>query len=126
MSETMAKTRDPELRRWIHDQHDRYFSVFSDKHTLLESFRASVSHTVGEFSETFTLPTLLVVGDRDDLTSLSAQLKLRHSVPGSRLKISPGVGHLVHYEAVGDAAEWTCEFLAELNPAIDANTESAV
>lgn len=113
MSETMAKTRDPKLRRWIHAQHDQYFSIFSDKHTLLESFRASVGHTVGEFAHAFTMPTLLVVGDRDDLTPLSAQLELRYRVAGAQLKITPGVGHLVHYEAVNDAAEWVLEFLAQ-------------
>src|SRR5690606_28050137 len=28
MSVTMAKTKDAELRRFIHDQHDTYFSLF--------------------------------------------------------------------------------------------------
>lgn len=117
MSETMAKTRDPELRNWIHEQHNQYFSEFSDKRTLLEAFRASVSHTVGEFSDAFTMPTLLITGDRDDLTPLRAQLELQRRVPGAELKISPGVGHLVHYEAVGDAAEWVTEFMAQADPA---------
>jgi pimeloyl-ACP methyl ester carboxylesterase len=120
MSETMAKSRDPILRSFIHDQHDRYFSIFADKRTLLESFRASVSHTVGEFSDTFTMPTLLIAGDRDDLTPLSSQLGLQRRVPGSRLKISPGVGHLVHYEAPGDAAAWIADFLQSTDTALDA------
>lgn len=117
MSETMAKTRDPQLRAWIHDQHDRYFSIFSDKHTLLESFQASVSHTVGEFADAFTMPTLLITGDRDDLTPLTAQLELQRRVPGSELKITPGVGHLVHYEAVDDAAAWVTGFVTNAGTA---------
>jgi len=48
MSIVMAKTKDPALRAWIHAQHDRYFSSFSDTRTLLEAFKASVAHTVPE------------------------------------------------------------------------------
>ena len=48
MSVTMAKTRSKSLRRWIHDQHDRYFSAFGDRDAVLEAFRASVSHDVSE------------------------------------------------------------------------------
>lgn len=112
MSEVMAKTGDRELRAWIHDQHDRYFSRFSDTATLLQAFRASVSHTVGEYAGAFARPTLLVAGDRDDITPLSAQLKLQRRIPGSRLRIVPGVGHLIHYEAVDDAAAEIAGFLA--------------
>lgn len=112
MSEVMAKTGDRELRGWIHEQHDRYFSRFSDTATLLQAFRASVSHTVVDYAEAFARPTLLVAGDRDDITPLSEQLKLQRRIPGSRLRVVPGVGHLVHYEAVDDAAAEIAGFLA--------------
>ena len=46
MSVTMAKTDDKALRRWIHEEHDRYFSAFANRQSLLEAFRASVSHDV--------------------------------------------------------------------------------
>ncbi|QBE50120.1 alpha/beta hydrolase [Leucobacter triazinivorans] len=111
MSEVMAKTGDPELRSWIHGQHAAYFSTFSDPSTLLQAFRASVSHTVPEFAHAFTMPTLLIAGERDDITPLFRQLELRHRVPGSRLRIIPGTGHLVHYEAVSDAAACIGDFL---------------
>ncbi|MEJ6489244.1 alpha/beta hydrolase [Leucobacter sp. USCH14] len=114
MSEVMAKTQDPELRAWIHDQHSRYFSRFADPSTLLEAFRASVSHTVGEFADAFTMPTLMIAGERDDITPLVKQLELQHRVPGSRLRIVPGSGHLVHYEAVDDAAAFVSDFIAPL------------
>ena len=45
MSETMAKTRDPDLPRFIHGQHHAYFSGFANRDMLLESFQASVSGT---------------------------------------------------------------------------------
>ena len=114
MSEVMAKTRDPELRAWIHAQHHAYFSAFSDSATLLEAFRASVSHTVREFASDFHVPTLLIVGDRDDITPLAAQLDLQRRIPGATLRILPGIGHLVHYEAVAEAAAWITDALGDL------------
>lgn len=136
MSEVMAKTRDPEMRGWIHNQHARYFSVFSDPTTLLQAFRASVSHTVagivdevidGTVAEPrdegrdesrdkqgerpFAGPTLIIAGDRDDISPLRAQLDLQHRIPGSELRVIPGVGHLVHYEAPEDAAVHIARFL---------------
>ncbi|MGH3586109.1 MAG: alpha/beta fold hydrolase, partial [Pseudonocardia sp.] len=41
-SVAMATTGDQALRRWIHAEHDRYFSTFADRRTLLEAFHASV------------------------------------------------------------------------------------
>ena len=111
MSEVMAKTRDRSLRTWIHGQHRAYFSRFSDTRTLLQAFRASVSHTVGEYAAAFNSPTLLVVGDRDDITPLEAQLALHRRVPQSRLRIITGVGHLVHYEAVDQSTAVVRDFL---------------
>lgn len=111
MSEVMAKTGDRELRSWIHSQHHEYFSTFSDSTTLLDAFRASVSHTVQEFASAFTMPTLLIAGERDDITPLHKQLDLQRTLPHAQLQIFPGTGHLIHYEAVGDAVAAISEFL---------------
>ena len=111
MSEFMAKTRNRELRAWIHDQHDRYFSQFADSRTLLDAFRASVSHTVTEYAGSLSGRTLLIAGDRDDITPLSEQLALAHRLEDAELRVVPNVGHLVHYEAVEYAAEELIAFL---------------
>ena len=113
MSEVMAKTRDMSLRGWIHGQHAAYFSQFSDATTLLEAYNASISHTVAEYAEAFTAPTLLIAGERDDITPLAKQLDLQRSIPGSELRILQGTGHLVHYEAAEDAAGYIEAFLAK-------------
>lgn len=113
MSEFMAKTRDPRQRRWIHHQHAQYFSQFADAGTLLEAFQASVEHTVGEFAHAFTSPTLLIVGDRDDITPVTEQLRLRDTLDEATLRVIPGVGHLVHYEAAADAAGYLAQFLGQ-------------
>ena len=111
MSEVMAKTRDAELRAWIHNQHHQYFSVFADSRSLLQAFKASVSHTVTQYSESFHTPTLLIAGDRDDITPLKAQLALAKRLNDAQLRVVPGVGHLVHYEAVDYAAAEIVAFL---------------
>ena len=111
MSEVMAKTDDRQLRGWIHDQHDRYFSRFADTASLLQSFAASTSHTVTEVADRIAQPTLLIAGDRDDITPLTAQLTLRNRLPDAQLVVIPGVGHLVHYEAVRESADAIATFL---------------
>lgn len=123
MSEFMAKTRDRELRAWIHDQHARYFSRFADSRTLLDAFRASVSHTVTEYAAAFNGRTLLIAGDRDDITPLSEQLALAHRLVDAELRVVPSVGHLVHYEAVSYAAEEIVEFLRATSRGTAESTE---
>lgn len=112
MSEVMATTREPRLRRWIHGQHAQHFSRFSDPTTLLQAFRGSVSRTMPEYAEALqSRPTLLIAGDRDDISPLHTQLALQHRITGAQLRVVPGVGHLVHYEAVDDSVEFIKKFL---------------
>lgn len=118
MSETMAKTRDADLRAWIHEQHDEFFSTYADRESLLESFRASVSHTVGEFQSQLTEPTLIVCGDIDDIAPLEGQLRLARSLPDATLRVLPGVGHLLHYEAVAETAALMHAFYTESRPSV--------
>jgi pimeloyl-ACP methyl ester carboxylesterase len=112
MSMTMAKTRDKALLRFIHDQHDRYFSAFADRDMLLEAFRASVSHDVSEYAAEIRVPTLLVAADRDDITPIEAERALVRRFPDARLAEIHGVGHLIHYETPAEAASHIRGFLA--------------
>jgi pimeloyl-ACP methyl ester carboxylesterase len=111
MSITMAKTKDSSLRRWIHNQHDRYFSAFSNRDVVLEAFQASVSNTVSQFASSFTSPTLMVVADRDDITPVAAQRELNAKLVDSELVILNDVGHLVHYETPAQATNAIQEFI---------------
>jgi pimeloyl-ACP methyl ester carboxylesterase len=111
MSIAMAKTRDRERRRFIHDQHDRYFSAFADRRVVLEAFRASVGSDVSEFAAGIRQPTLLVASDRDDITPLPAQERLASLFPDATLRVIPDVGHLIHYEAPAAAAGFVQDFL---------------
>jgi pimeloyl-ACP methyl ester carboxylesterase len=111
MSVTMAKTDDKSLRRWIHNQHDRYFSAFSDRGVVLEAFRASVGNDVSEFAARIPFRTLLIAADKDDITPVSAQRRLVDLFPRAELEIIDGVGHLIHYEVPAKAAEHISRFL---------------
>jgi pimeloyl-ACP methyl ester carboxylesterase len=113
MSITMAKTKQKGLRRWIHDQHDRYFSAFSDRRVVLEAFKASVSHDVSEYAPSIRERTLLIAAEKDDITPVAAEYRLQTLFPDARLIVIPGVGHLIHYETPGQAATAIEEFLAE-------------
>ncbi|WP_226657406.1 alpha/beta fold hydrolase [Leifsonia sp. LS1] len=111
MSEAMAKTREPGLRAWIHDQHHRYFSAFSDRRVVLEAFRASVSHDVSEYAARIPEPTLLVAAVDDDITPIAAERRLCEVFPDARLVEIAGVGHLIHYEKPVEAAAAIRSFL---------------
>lgn len=111
MSASMAKTRDRELRAFVHRQHDAYFSSFADREVLHDAFVASVSHDVREFARGIAQPTLLIAAQRDDITPIEKERELALLFPRARLVEIPGVGHLVHYETPAAAADAVRAFL---------------
>lgn len=111
MSVSMAKTKDAELRRFVHDQHDTYFSRFADRDVLHDAFVASVSHDVRAFAPRIAQPTLLVAAVRDDITPIEAERHLATLFPDARLVEIPDVGHLIHYETPAAAAAAITPFL---------------
>lgn len=94
----LAKTRERPLRRWIHSQHDRYFSGYATRRVVLEAFRASVEHDVSAWAERLTLPVDLIAAERDDITPLDDVRALAARLPEATLEVIPHVGHLIHYE----------------------------
>lgn len=113
MSVSLAKTKNRDLRRWIHDQHHTYFSRFANRATVVESFEASVSHDVSEVASSISSPTLLIGAELDLITPVSALENLQRSMPHATLHVIPGVGHLIHYEKAEIAARHIVEFLGE-------------
>jgi pimeloyl-ACP methyl ester carboxylesterase len=112
MSESMAKTKDPGIRRFVHDQHDTYFSRFADRDVLHDAFLASVSNDVRAFAPRIAQPTLLVAAQRDDITPIEAERRLATMFPDAELVEIPDVGHLIHYETPAPAADAITRFLA--------------
>jgi pimeloyl-ACP methyl ester carboxylesterase len=113
MSETMAKTGDRDLRRFIHGQHHAYFSAFASRDSLLESFTASVSSHVAEVAGSLALPVLLIAGEKDEIAMLPDQHRLAALLPDGELQVIPGVGHLIHYETPEPAARYIRSFLKD-------------
>jgi len=111
MSITMAKTSDRDLRRFIHDQHDTYFSRFADRDVLRDAFVASVSHDVSEFAASIDVPTLLIAAQRDDITPIEVERELVTRFDDGTLVEIAHVGHLIHYETPAEAAGAIRRFL---------------
>ncbi|RBP64211.1 pimeloyl-ACP methyl ester carboxylesterase [Brevibacterium sanguinis] len=113
MSEVMATTRDPGLRRYIHDQHDRHFSTFSDRQSLAQAFEVSVAHTVTEVAADLSMPVLVIAGDRDAIAPISVTRDFVAGLADARFVELSGVGHLVHYERPEAAASAIMDFSRE-------------
>lgn len=111
MSIAMAKTRDRDLRRFIHDQHDTYFSRFADRDVLHDAFVTSVSHDVSAFAGVIDTPTLLIAAQRDDITPIEAERRLAGMFADAELVEIAEVGHLIHYETPAEAAGAIRRFL---------------
>ena len=104
MSIFMTKSKDPDLRRWVHNQHDRYFGAFATRQVVLDSFRASVTHDVSEYAADISVPVHLIAAELDDITPVADQHTLAAKFPSATLHVIPGVGHLIHYEVPAVAA----------------------
>ncbi len=111
MSTTMAKTTDKTLRKWIHQEHYTHFSSFQSVASVSDAFITSISHNVRDVATSVQLPTLLIVGDRDDITPLHDQEKLHNLMPTSTLHVIKNVGHLTHYETPDEVAAAVQDFI---------------
>lgn len=111
MSLMLARTTDRRLRRWIHEEHDRYFGRFSDPTTLAEGYAASLSTNVIAAAPALTMPTLIVAGDVDSIAPLEGARELARLLPRAELVVLHGVGHLIHYEKPAEAAAAIRRFL---------------
>ena len=115
MSVIMTKSRIRELRRWIHAQHDANFNDFANRRVALEAYVASISNCVSDFASDIKVPVLMLIGDRDDITSVKQQQELFNALEShsAQMLSFAGVGHLTHYEipeAIATAVEeWICD-----------------
>lgn len=111
MSITMAKTKNKKLRQKIHANHFQHFSRFANPSVVDQSFKASASHTAREVAHNITVPTLLIAGDKDDITSIKVQQAAIKDYPQGQLVVIKDVGHLIHYEKPGEAVAAINSFL---------------
>ena len=106
----MDSTRNKELRRWIHQQHHENFSQFESRRVAIEAYQASISTNVSEFADRISVPVLLIIGEKDNVTKLREQLAVQHKFANAQLRVIPATGHLVHYETPEQTAEFIRDF----------------
>lgn len=112
----MLKSKDPAMRAYVFDQHRRYFSGFTSRQTLREAYRASITQTVREFAPRISQPTLLVVGEQDELGTLRGQKALERAFPRGVMRVLSDVGHLIHYERAPETGALINGFLGSEHP----------
>ena len=112
MSTTMAKTNDKNVRSWIHQQHYTHFSSFHSARSVSQAFTVSVSHSVRDYAERITVPTLMIAGEKDDITAVPTLVQLQKSFNNAQLVVIPNVGHLTHYEKAAEVAAAVKKFIA--------------
>jgi pimeloyl-ACP methyl ester carboxylesterase len=78
---------------------DEYAGIMSDFHPV--GFRAMSRNVASDFNEvlgTIEAPTLLIWGDEDKRSPVSCGEDMRKRIPGSRLLVVPGAGHVSNFE----------------------------
>ena len=113
MSTVMAKTNDRKLRSWIHKQHLSNFSDFATVRVASEGYDASISSDLSVMAPSITTPVLIVAAELDDITAIEIQREVVKLYPRAKLVEIKNVGHLVHYEAPEQAANFIRVFIEE-------------
>ena len=99
MSILMTKSWNRKLRAWVHEQHDANFNDFASRRVAIEGYTASISNNVSDYAADFKVPTLLIIGSRDDITSPKQQREMALKIGAEHELVEHrGVGHLTHYE----------------------------
>lgn len=114
MSVVMAKTKDKQLRKWIHNQHLSNFSDFASVRVATEGYQASISAHLGLYAPSIEAPVLVVAAELDDITDIQTQRRVAGVYSNGTIREIQNVGHLVHYEAPDAAAAYISEFLDQL------------
>lgn len=117
MSVIMTKSRNAELRRWVHAQHDDNFNDFASRRVALEAYDASISNCVSDFAPKFKVPVLMLIGERDDITTVKQQQALFDIIETEdvRMLAFEKVGHLTHYEIPEAIAKAIEEWVSDAN-----------
>jgi pimeloyl-ACP methyl ester carboxylesterase len=69
-----------------------------DPHVIGAVMAAYLEHDAHDVLHTITVPTLVIGGDRDQLTPVHVAERMHNTIPGSELVIFPGHSHLVQVE----------------------------
>lgn len=112
MSRAMTTTTDPDLRRYILNQHRAYFGGYSRNQVIREVYHASATGTVAEVAPLLAMPVLLITGGADPLGTPESQRRMAAWIRRHRHHDFADVGHLIHYEKAEEVAQLVDEFLS--------------
>ena len=73
-----------------------------------------LEHSAADLLSEVAVPTLIIAGDRDQLTPLPIAEKMHRLIRGSRLVVFPGHSHLVQVEKPAEVHAVVEDFLADL------------
>lgn len=79
--------------------------------TTLKDVAAAQAMDLQEIAQNLRVPTLILCGDRDKVTPLALSDRLNELIPGSRLLIVKGVGHMLPLEAPGQVNQELLDFV---------------
>ena len=79
---------------------------------IFEQMRAAGLHNAQDRLHAITAPTLVIHGDRDEMLDVLNGELIARLIPGARLEILPGVGHLTPTEAPDAFNRLVAEFLS--------------
>ena len=98
--------------------HPKYLNIIKEQRKSMpyHVFRQSLLNTVyawkkDEELKKLEIPVLLMVGEKDQFTSVKDSMKLRELIPSSRLVILPDSGHDILLENGRDVANLVKEFV---------------
>lgn len=110
-TELIATTDDPILRKTIHAHHFKNLDYISSIDYYHQLHQDIVKKGVIDYSEQLRgLDTLIIAGERDNVTPLAGERVLATSM-GARLDVIENVGHLAHYECPDEISARISSFL---------------
>jgi pimeloyl-ACP methyl ester carboxylesterase len=113
LSWLMAKSRDKNVRKWVHQQHHSTLKDYANCKVMFECYHASVHHCVEEYASSIKNRTLMIAGGKDDITSAKQQLEVSKKLSNATLVVFPEVGHLTHYESTKQVGIEATKFLSK-------------
>jgi pimeloyl-ACP methyl ester carboxylesterase len=93
-------TVSPEFHAASVTDFDRWMKLMNDTSVVTSALQlgAVLRHSTHERLRTLKLPTLLLTGDRDALIPIENALALKELIPGAKLKVLTGAGHVFPLE----------------------------
>ena len=113
MSMAMATTWELKLRSFIHDQHHRFFSNYTEDRVVLEGYVAASTGNVLNHVASKPEQLLLIAGAKDMIAPLKGQLELQGQTQAELRTLE--CGHLTHYETPLEVGMIVRDFVREIS-----------